>query len=240
MLWQIGCPVLKSVIIEKNDTLSLKSINNIAKYFGSEYCTVRYQYTKPNLKPIRGGNKIALLYDVIIKNMIPDTMLWLLEPVDRLKNIYGINLLFNRYNESLLLECVGRGFDTSDLNRGDMNPHQSIIFQLPIEYDWYSEWWKYAKFEFIANSAYEESKYIRLRKLHNLGLMANTNIFDSTYKPLPLYFIERLMEYAIKLYDKFVDEDYFVVSCSILENNKIVFWDIATPKGKIETFLGQR
>ncbi|MDR1201346.1 MAG: hypothetical protein LBL58_06925 [Tannerellaceae bacterium] len=230
--------MLKSVIIEKNDTFSLKSINDIAKYLNSDYCTVRYQYTKPNVKPIRGGNKIALLYNVIIGNMIPDAMLWLLEPVDRLKNIYGINLFFNRHNESLLLECVGRGFDTSELNRGYMNPHQSIIFQLPIEYGWYSEWWKYAKFEFIANSEYEKSKYIRLRNLHDLKLTADAELFDSAYKPLPLYLIEKLMGYAMKLYDNLIDEEDFVVSCSILENNKIVFWDIATPKGKIETFLG--
>jgi len=76
--------------------------------------------------------------------------------------------------------------------------------------------------------------------LYGLGLNADESIFDFLYKPLPLYWIERLMKYSIKLYEHLVDEKEFVVSCSILENNEIVFWDIATPKGKIETFIGEK
>lgn len=238
ILSSIGCPVLKSVLIEENDILTPSVIDDISRYLDSEYCTVRYQYIKANSKPVRGGNRVSLLYDTLISNEVPDTMLWLLEPVNRLTNIYGINLFFNRQNETLLIECVGRGFDTSNLNRGDMNPHQSILFQLPLEYDCYFEWWKFARFEFISESEFRKCKNIRLKKLHNLGLDTDESIFDSSYKPLSVYWIERLMKYSIKLYDHLVDEKEFVVSCSILENQKIVFWDIATPKGKIETFMG--
>jgi len=240
ILWSIGCPVLKSVLIERNDILTTSIIDEISKYLDSEYCTIRYQYTKPNSKPVRGGNKVVLLYDILIDNLVPDTMFWLLEPVNRLTNIYGINLLFNRQDETLLIECVGRGFDTSNLNRGDMNPHQSILFQLPFEYGYYSEWWKFAKFKFISESEFEKCKYIRLNKLHDLGLDTSENIFDLSYKPLSMYWIERLMDYSIILYNHLINEKEFVVSCSILENHEIVFWDIATPKGKLETFLGDK
>jgi hypothetical protein len=237
ILSSIGCPVLKSVLIEENDILNPIVITDISRYFDSEYCTVRYQYTKANSKPVRGGNRVVL-NDALINYKVPDTMLWLLEPVNRLTNIYGINLFFNRHDETLLIECVGRGFDTSNLNRGDMNPHQSIFFQLPLEHGCYSEWWKFAKFEFISELEFKKCKDVRLRKLHNLGLDADESIFDFSYKPLSMYWIERLMKYSIKLYDRFIDEKEFVVSCSILENHKIVFWDIATPKGKIEIFMG--
>ena len=102
ILWSIGCPVLKSVLIERNDILTTSVIDEISKYLASEYCTIRYQYTKPNSKPVRGGNKVVLLYDILIDNLVPDTMFWLLEPVNRQTNIFGINLLFNRQNETLL------------------------------------------------------------------------------------------------------------------------------------------
>lgn len=239
MLSSIGCPVLRSVLIEKNSMLTPSVIDDIAKYLASEHCTVRYQYTRPNSEPVRGGNKVSLRYDALISNEVPDTMLWLLEPVNRLTNIYGINLFFSRHDETLIMECVGRGFDTSNLNRGDMNPHQSILFQLPLEYGYYSEWWKYARFDFISKSRFEECKHIRLKKLRDLGLNADESIFDSSYKPLPLSWIEKLMKYSLKLYAHLIDETEFVVSCSILENNEIVFWDIATPKGKIQTFIGE-
>ena len=236
ILSAIGCPVLKSVLIEKNDILTPGIIDDISNYLASDYCTVRYQYIKPNSSPVRGGNKVVLRYDTLIRNEVPDTLLWLLEPVDRTTNIYGINLLFNRHDETLLIECVGRGFDTSNLNRGDMNPHQTILFQFPLEYGYYSEWWKFAKFDFITESKFMECKQIRLKNLHDIGIYADDNIFDSLYKPLSIFWIERLIKYSKKLYD-LIDEREFVVSCSILENNEIVFWDIATPKGKIETFI---
>ena len=239
ILSRIGCPVLKSVLIEESDILSPEIVDDVAMYLGSRYCTVRYQYTKPDSKPVRGGNKVALLYDVLIDNRVPDTVLWLLEPTNRLTNIYGINLFFNRNNENLRLECVGKGFDASDLNRGDMNPHQSIDVQLPIEYGWYSEWWKYAKFEFISESRFKDCKYIRLEKLKNLGYYADGNIFDLSYKPISLNLFEHIMRYTTRIYDDLIDENDFVVSCSVLENCRIIFWDIATPKGKIKTFIGK-
>lgn len=238
MLSHMGCPVLKSVII-KNNLFSPKDINDIAQYLGSEFCTIRYQYIKPNSQPVRGGNKIRLQYNTLIEKVVPDTILWLLEETDRLKNNYGINMFFNCHQGFLLFECVGKGFDVSDLNRGDINPHQSILFQLPINYGWNNEWWKYVDLHFIPNVDFEASKDIRLKKLFKLGFDVDKSIFNNSYIPLTLSQIEKLMEYAQFIYSSLSNEKEFVVSCSIDYNYNIIFWDIQTPAGKRKILGGK-
>jgi len=235
-LFGIGCPVLKSVLLEEYDSITTQKIEEIRSYLKSAYCTLRYQYVKPSLKPIMGGNKIRLTIEDISCKIAEDALLWLIEPIDRLKNQYGINILFNRNTSTLCLECVGKGFDISDLNRGNMNPHQIISFTLPIEYGWNNEWWKYAKFEFISKPEFEASKFIRLKKLEMLGFDADESIFSDIYYPLSLSQVEIIMEYSQKIYTSFTNESEFVVSCSIDENWKYVFWDIQTPKGKREIY----
>jgi hypothetical protein len=232
-LSSIGCPVFKSVLIENNQ-LSSKDIADIVQYLGSEHCTIRYQYTKPNIQPVRGGNKILLRYDVLMEKMVSDTLLWLLEPIDRLKNNYGINIQCNRYNKTLTFECVGKGFDVSDINRGDITPHQTISFDIPIVYGWYNEWWKFAKFQFPSDGDFNSSKDARLKKLAKLGLSANSDIFSNTYNPLTMLQVEKLMAYSELIISSLTDENEFVVSCSIDENNKFVFWDIQTPAEKMK------
>ena len=67
-----------------------------------------------------------------------------------------------------------------------------------------------------------------------LGLTANSSIFDHHYKPLDVSKIEKLIEYAQKLYDSILDENKFIASCSIDGVGKIIFWDIQTPAGKMK------
>ena len=50
----------------------------------------------------------------------------LLQPIDRAKNIYGINMYVNKKMESLIIESVGKGFDVSDLNCGE-SAGQSVM-----------------------------------------------------------------------------------------------------------------
>jgi len=237
-LSRIGCPVFKSIVIE-NEMFVANDITAIKNHLHSDFCTIRYQYIKPTSSPVRGGNKIPLDYSILSEKLVPDTLLWLLEPIDRLKNLYGINMGFNRQLETLTFECVGKGFDVSDLNRGDVTPHQRIEFRLPIMRGWYNEWWKYAHFYFATHDVYEDSKLVRLKKLKLLGIDAETKIFEKAYKPLSLSVIEKMLDYALLLDDYLASETEFVVSCSIDFDEKIIFWEIQTPLEKMKILGGR-
>ena len=112
-------------------------------------CTIRYQYIKPSVNPIRGGNKSLIDLEELEKKKVDGTQMWLLQPIDRTKNIFGINLMVNRNDNFLVIECVGKGFDISDINRGDISPQESIYFNYPIEMGWQNEWWKFIKMNMV-------------------------------------------------------------------------------------------
>ena len=140
-LSKIGCPVFKSAVIMPKENINQKLIDKLHTYFKTEQVTVRYQYFRPCHTPIQGGNRYELSLKAIYPLQTDNTLLWLLEPINRLRNDYGINLYFQ--HDECTIEIVGKGFDVSDLNRGQISPHQIIITELPIRKGLYDEWWKF-------------------------------------------------------------------------------------------------
>lgn len=231
-LASVGCPVFESILLDENEELTIEKLKQIKEILKSEYCTVRYQYTKPTNNPIKGGNKTQLDLETLKSKIVPNTMMWLLEAIDRTKNKYGINMYVNRPKSTFQMEIVGQGFDVSDLNRGNITPQEIICSDYPIRESWNNEWWKYMSFKFKSQSEYEKDKLIRLNKLRAFGLNVNDTIFKEHYKYLPYEKVEELL-YLIKNIDSFWDKsDEYVVSASINEDNFLVFWDVQTPKNK--------
>lgn len=227
-LSKIGCPIFKSAIIMPYEEINQDVIDNLYHYFKTDQVTVRYQYLRPSNTPIQGGNR----YDLSLKAIYPlqndYTILWILEPINRLKNDYGINIYFHYH--LCTIEIVGKGFDVSDINRGQISPHQIISTELPIRMGIYNEWWKFLKFHFITDIEYKRSQDRRISKLSNMGYTVSRNIFEEVYKPLPIEMLEELLFYISAIY-KYMNEKDYCVSCSI-SNGKYIFWDIQTPNGK--------
>lgn len=231
-LSKIGCPVFKSVVIMPDEKIDLKAINRLYDYFKTDEVTIRYQYIRPSINPIQGGNRYKLSQAEIASLQNRDTLLWMLEPINRLKNEYGINLYFHYDNCSI--ELVGKGFDVSDLNRGQISPHQVISTGLPIRMGEYNEWWKFLKYSFATQAEYELSQIRRIQKLSKMGYIVSDNIFNKKYQPLSMEKLEELLIYVSLIYAHVEMEDY-CVSCSISDNHYI-FWDIQTPNGKKHTY----
>lgn len=231
-LANVGCPVFDSVLFEENEKLTKEKIVQLKETLKSEYCTIRYQYIKPCTNPIRSGNKSLIDLEKLEERKVDGTRMWLLQPIDRTKNIYGINMCVNKPLNSFVIESVGKGFDVSDINRGDITPHEVISFNYPIEMGWQNEWWKYIKLDFVSREQFENDKLIRINKLKKFGLEPQMEIFDKEYKPLDYSLVNNLI-YYVNLIDEFWDKsDEYTISISMNNNGKLVFWDIQTPVGK--------
>ena len=232
-LAEMHCPVFKSILLDENEKLTKKKLDVVKNTLNSNYCTVRYQYIKACTNPIKGGNKVPItIKDLSAKNVY-GTQMWLLQPIDRTKNIYGINIHVNRKSESLIIECVGKGFDVSDLNMGNVSPHERICFNYPIEYGWQNEWWKFIKLEIVSEQEFQNDKIVRVNKLKSFGLILNDKIFDNEFQPLPYHLVESLIEYIQIIDDNWDKSDEYIVSISMNIDGKLVFWDIQTPNGKM-------
>lgn len=232
MLSKIGCPVFKSAVIMPDEIIDQKTISRLYDYFKTDDVTVRYQYIRPSINPIQGGNRYKLSQKEIASLQNRDVLLWLLEPINRLENEYGINLYFHCNNCNI--EVVGKGFDVSDLNRGQISPHQVIITELPIRMGVYNEWWKFLKYSFVGEAEYKLSQVRRIKKLSEMGYKVSKDIFNKKYQPISMEKLEELLLY-ISLIDACIELEDFCVSCSISDNH-YVFWDIQTPNGKKRTY----
>lgn len=231
-LASVNCPVLDSVLFEANEEITTAKVERIKDILKSDYCTIRYQYTKPTINPIRGGNRIKLELDELNKRLVDGTQLWLLQPIDRTQNIYGVNLYVKRDKKLFIVECVGKGFDISDINRGDISPQESITFEYPIREGWQKEWWKFIKVEIVNQFEFENEKLIRLKKLNALGMHATEEIFDHIFIPLDCSLIEQLIQYTKSIDKHWRASNEYIVSASMNNNGKFVFLDIQTPTGK--------
>ena len=231
-LANVGCPVFDSVLFDENEPITKEKLEKLKEILKSEYCTIRYQYVRPSINPIRGGNKSKIDFEELQSKQIDGTQMWMLQPIDRKKNLFGINMYVNRNQESLIIESVGRGFDVSDLNRGDISPQEIIMFNYPIEYGWQNEWWKYIKLNFVNQQQFEQDKLIRMTKLKKFGLNPNNDIFDERFVPLDYSLIEKLLNHINSINDNWEKSNEYTVSISMNADGKLVFWDIQTPLGK--------
>lgn len=231
-LANVGCPVFDSVLFDENEQITKEKLIELKEFLQSEYCTIRYQYVKPSINPIRGGNKSKIDLEELQSKQVDGTQMWLLQPIDRTKNIYGINMYVNKKLESLIIESVGKGFDVSDLNRGDITPQESIFFNYPIEYGWQKEWWKYIKLNLVNLEQFNQDKLIRLNKLRKFGLNPSEDIFDKRFIPMDYSLIEKLLKHVQSIDENWDKSDEYTVSISMNSDGKLVFWDIQTPLGK--------
>lgn len=231
-LSNVRCPVFDSVLFDENEPITKEKLITLKEVLQSEYCTIRYQYVKPSLNPIRGGNKSKIDLDELKRKQVDGTQMWLLQLIDRTKNIYGINMCVNKKIESLIIESVGKGFDVSDLNRGDISPQETIYLNYPIEYGWQKEWWKYIKLNFVNQEQFNQDKLIRLNKLRKFGLNPSEDIFDKLFVPMDYSLIEKLLNHIQSIDENWDKSDEYTVSISMNSNGKLVFWDIQTPIGK--------
>lgn len=50
-----------SVLFDENEPITKEKLEKLKEILKSEYCTIRYQYVRPSINPIRGGNKSKLI-----------------------------------------------------------------------------------------------------------------------------------------------------------------------------------
>ena len=180
----------------------------------------------------------------------------LLEPADPLNDLYSVNAYFNKNKENIILEIVGPGFDASDLQRGNISPHE--IYEIN-KYDLYdiSNKYNFLRKKIVGEKEYKRSVEVRLRKIWKflvkrsliedeeystykaVDYLVKNNFYlflnnMDTYKPISIKYLNIVAEYLKRVpIEFFKGQDEFVLSMSFLyPSNRIVFWDIVWPKLK--------
>jgi hypothetical protein len=161
---------------------------------------------------------------------------------NRFKNEYNMNCSLSNDNDELYIELAGKGFDAGDLRLGITESHEKIVFDYNL--------WKILSRKIISSQEYMSSKrkresyiakmeaYIKYandekKLLNDISTLKEEKIsceLNKEYVPVSKNLIEEIALLSFLIRKKIVpllpfSKDY-VASISILEDSKIVLWDI--------------
>lgn len=258
-LGELGLPTLPAIAVtEWNNEIQ----NYLMKFFKErnwKSVVIRTDKASETGKGVpRGGYLVEInnLENEVKQFLELGRLVMLLEPRDKYTNLYGINVSYNNNSpDELYLEIVGPGFEVSNLNRGDVSPHERLRIKRK------SEGVDIIERSVTSLSEYKKSVYYRLLHLGEflvskqkkeakseteLVEIAKTflkeNGYDllfkheDSYSEIPKSFLKKIKDFISPLPQKMtklgLDIDEFVVSSTIFNNEELVFWDIVWPTRK--------
>ena len=253
-----GLPVADTIFVWSWGPDSSVAIASFAGHHHATHLLLRHDKRAEDVRAPRGGYLVAL-------DQIPQEtsnfirrgrlVMWL-EPLSPYHDLYSINALFNRPQNELILEVVGPGFDASDLNRGDISPHESFVFDLAhvLQKEGASQPLDHAT---VAPADYQRSVQKRCIKigLRSMGffsldgdqplpegidlkamqlgkheVVSNRYRLASSlhrYEPLPARLLEVYLQ-NIPRFSRLTDK-LAVVSSSFVAEERLIYWDIVRP-----------
>jgi hypothetical protein len=261
LLAESGIPTLQGFIL----IAPFKNPSTLPIELGSSAVLLRHDKRLESPPHPRGGFLVGreMLAETIQYFFDLGRIVAIYEPADPLLNGHNINVLFETGHKASA-EIVGPGFDASDLQRGDISPHEAFSVRISSS-GTVSET---TLLQRISQEAYQESVTQRKEKIRtkletapspelarrirtNLGfpddLEAHLRQIGSPlcasqdYKPVPL---ELLTDTVNKIISSGVIDRYLsltgvtfplVFSVSMVNRGtKQVFWDIVSPALKFE------
>lgn len=225
-LERLGFPIAHVLSVSPPGIQSLRSIEHFMRKLKFDRVTVRKESVAG--ESWRGGMTQKLeQISALLKNH-PTSHFLLLEPLDATLN--GYNLVLGRTSQDrCILEVVGPGFDVSDLQRGNVSPHE--IF----EFDVNSKRASFRRVRLVEQSEYEMTVQIRRNKIkekYASGTHARPSIPEE-YTPISYKTIHQFLRpYLVAADDveAFFGNE-FTISGSFcrstkLEELKLIYWDV--------------
>lgn len=251
---KFGLPTLEAVAITD---WNMKIKQNLLEFCNTKNwnsVVIRTDKERETGKDIpRGGYQIGLGYleNDIKKHLQNGRIVMVLEPRDKFRNLYGINIIFDNPN-TLYFEVVGPGFDVSNLNRGDITPHERFTVNI------HGENLEISNHEIVSQSEYEKSVNYRYKQIGDSILVKNKpytekekiesgkNFLKSheylllenskSYHKITKNYIKKIRNTISKLPNQMskigLANSEFVLSATIFDSEELVFWDIVFPSQK--------
>lgn len=263
VLKALDFPISDGVVISRFD----KHVHNaLIQKYPEQVFGLRTDKKEETLFLPRGGYDVDVKdLDRVLPKIVGDGRIAILlknppgELPTRYDHIYSMNMYVR--DGYMQIEIVGKGFDTSDLNRGDNSPHQ--VYEIPLEYC-SEDISPLQLFRFqtkvVSEKEYRESVQNRLAKIGR-GLTEGrseelsqeeaisagkqfllnkekTLLIDnnSEYIPINYYSLHKIIKKTYSLTQCLPIFEFrntnFVIGCSIYNSGRIKYWDIVYPDKK--------
>ena len=127
LLSRCGLPTLRGIIVTAFYPTMGEEIRAFLEDAGSTRALIRHDKRREAPPYPRGGFLVGLglLTETVQFFLDLGRIVAVYEPADPLLNMHNMSLLFESERE-VHVEILGPGFDASDLNRGDISPHETF------------------------------------------------------------------------------------------------------------------
>jgi hypothetical protein len=260
-LLSLGLPTLEGLVILRWNDRVPKEISDSFEGKRIPEVLVRTDKVREAGRYMRGGYLVPLdQVEAEVRRVLGiGRIIVLLEPRSKYDNLYGINVLIDFTADQACVEIVGPGFDVSDLNRGDISPHERLW--LSIDEEQIKP--RIRKRSLVSHEQYRASVQHRLAKIGHDAMRlgwttsvptSNTEwvelgkkfiktrgetllLEQQNYIPLPRHLFWKLIRYIRNVpwqIQQFANrERECVLSTSIMNRSEeIIFWDIVLPSKK--------
>lgn len=240
-----GAPSTEGVVFTSASSTAVAAALEYAASRGWSRFMVRHDAPRGLPRPMQGGFLINL--DEIshwLSRFTRGGVCMLLEPLDPLRNGYNVSCLFDIVSASL--EIVGPGFDASDLQRGQIIPHERRSLNtatgelgppMLCDEDTYFDavddryrkvWWKFVKRE-SEPQKWTDPGDPALQAARRSVIEARGSPIPPTYVPMPEGLLAKYVRLARPLlaaWSKRRDCGSSVLAGSFVQDGSLRFWDV--------------
>jgi len=162
LLQTVSLPTLRGIIVTRWYPEIVEEIHRFLRSAQATKALIRHDIRSESPPYPRGGFLApeGLLSDVLNFFFDADRIVAVYEPADPLLNSYNLNVLFESVS-NVWVEITGPGFDASDLQRGDLSPHE--VFSISLAGN--GEIREIDRIRRVDQPEYEESKRLRWEKI---------------------------------------------------------------------------
>lgn len=162
LLQSVSLPTPRGIIFTRAYSGLEDDLRRCLRSIGATSALIRHDMRDEKPPYPRGGFLVpaSLLPEVVAWFFRQNRIVAVYEPADPLLNSYNINLLFESTTNAWV-EVLGPGFDASDLQRGDLSPHE--VFSISLSSSGAIN--KVQPIYCIDQSQYEASKEARWQKI---------------------------------------------------------------------------
>lgn len=241
-----GLPALSGVVVEAWNSAAEDVVERFVSRWASRTLLLRSDSASETGRAPRGGFVVgdADVEQATRALLGERRVVFLLEPASPFDDLYSANLEPDSEWHEWLIEVVGAGFDASDLNRGDVTPHEQLRVGAR------DGAWELDARRIATPQAQAAARTIRIRKVagllnckpadvgHVLQQRGDTMLLDSeAYVPIPEELLVRAIASAARLRPLLTRHDLrdqrVVISSSYLTREaRLVFWDVVWPGAK--------
>lgn len=131
LLQSVSLPTLRGIILTRSYRGLKDDSHRFLRSIGATNALIRHDMRDEKPPHPRGGFVVSesLLHEVLGFFFSQKRIVAVYEPADPLLNSYNFNLLFESAT-GVCVEVLGPGFDASDLQRGDLSPHEVFSISL--------------------------------------------------------------------------------------------------------------